>query len=304
MYAAQQATLLHNYLPSTKLPGEISPYQALTGKLPDVGKICTWGCLVWYFVPEKNRTSKLSPRAVPAVHLGLDDTRNGYYVYVPSLNRITTATHVSFSEKRFMVFSEDGIARMPRAIKPLRDTEYQYLEDRDRKTRKQKQVTPDSVPESVPDEGSEAGDSDSGSDPGPDDQLPTRAEQSEKGKNPPRMSRNPDPVGDQDLRKSVVNLITEDVSEQLLSISPDALLGDVSIPGSYAEAEKGRWWPRWLEAMKTEFESLISLQTWKNVDASKVPKGRQVTKSKWVYDLNPSTAQILVVSRARPCALE
>ena len=289
VYAAKQATLIHNYLPSSKLPGEISPYQALTGKLPDVGKIRTWGCLVWYFVPEKDRTSKLSPRAVPAVHLGLDDSRNGYFVYVPSLNRITTATHVSFSEKRFLVFTDDGIARMPRHIKPLRDTEFQYREDRDRKTSK-KQVNPDLAPDPDP-IGSDDGSQDSGSGSGSDhdhdsdDERPTRAEQTEKGKNPPRQTRNPNPISDQPHRGSVVNLITEDVSEQLLSISPDALLGDITIPGSYEEAKKGRWWSRWLEAMKTEFESLISLGTWEYVDQSNVPKGRQITKSKWVYDL-------------------
>ena len=42
--------------------------------------------------PLRNRESKRSPRAVPAVHLGGDPHRNGYLVYVPYLNRITSAT--------------------------------------------------------------------------------------------------------------------------------------------------------------------------------------------------------------------
>ena len=284
VYATQQATLIHNYLPSTKLPGEISPYQALTGKLPDVSKIRTWGCLVWYFVPEKDRTSKLSPRAVPAVHLGLDDSRNGYYVYVPSFNRITTATHVSFSERRFLVFTDDGVARMPRHIKPLRDTEFQYREDRDQKPSK-KQATHDPIPASDPPDSDDDDGSDPDSQSDSDDDRSTRAEQTEKGLNPPRSTRNPNPISDQPNRASVINLVTEDVSEQILSISPDALLGDITIPENYEAAERSRFWPRWLEAMKIEIESLISLGTWEYVDRSDVPKGRQITKSRWVYDL-------------------
>ena len=125
---------------------------------------------------------------------------------------------------------------MPRSIKPLRDTEFQYLEDRDRKPTR-KRSTPDLAPdEDSPgtDEGSES----SGSRSDSDDDRPTRAEQTEKGKNPPRRTRNPNPISDQPNRASVVNLITEDVSEQLLSISPDALLGDITTPGTMRKLRK------------------------------------------------------------------
>ena len=90
-YAVDHATYLHNVMPSTKLPDEMSPHQALHGSLPDVGKVRVWGCLVWYLLEERDRKSKLSPRAVPAVNLGFDVARNGTFVYVPYLNRITTA---------------------------------------------------------------------------------------------------------------------------------------------------------------------------------------------------------------------
>ena len=84
-----------------------------------------------YFLPEKDRQSKISPRAVPAVHLGYDSARNSYRVFVPSLNRITTAHHISFSETKFMIFTDDGIASMPDKITPLKGTEFQYREERD-----------------------------------------------------------------------------------------------------------------------------------------------------------------------------
>ena len=57
-YATTQATMLHNYLPSTSLPNNISPYEALTHKLPSVRRIRTWGCLCWYYVPQADRVNE------------------------------------------------------------------------------------------------------------------------------------------------------------------------------------------------------------------------------------------------------
>ena len=122
-YAARHACLLHNVLPSTRLAGEISPYQAVYSMPPDVSTIRVWGCSCWYYLPEHERTSKISPRALPAVHLGLDPQRRGYIVYVPHLNRITTAYHVVFQERKFLHFTPHGIVNIPRKVRPLRDVE-------------------------------------------------------------------------------------------------------------------------------------------------------------------------------------
>lgn len=42
-YAMQNAVRLHNSLPSTKLDNNMSPYQAFTGKLPNLGKFRVLG---------------------------------------------------------------------------------------------------------------------------------------------------------------------------------------------------------------------------------------------------------------------
>ena len=119
-FAMDHACMLHNRLPSTKLAGERSPYQAKYTMPPDVSKIRVWGCTCWYFVPEHERTSKISPRALPAVHLGNDPDRNGYIVYVPELNRITSACHVNFQERKFLEFSSSGVVNQPKSIRRLR----------------------------------------------------------------------------------------------------------------------------------------------------------------------------------------
>ncbi|KAL1521097.1 hypothetical protein AB1Y20_022651 [Prymnesium parvum] len=88
--------MLHNILPSSVLAGNTTPYESLHGSKPDISKIRVWGCLVWYVPEDRDRDSKIAPRAVPAVHLGRDHQRKGYLIYVPSLNRVTTGYHLAF----------------------------------------------------------------------------------------------------------------------------------------------------------------------------------------------------------------
>ena len=131
-YAASHATLIHNSLPSSSLLNNITPTEALTGKPPEVRRFRTWGCAAFYYVPKHERAHKLSPRAVPAINLGYDASRDAYYVYVPSLNRITSAINLTFNERKFLTFDETGVRGLPRAARPLGRTEYHYREPRDR----------------------------------------------------------------------------------------------------------------------------------------------------------------------------
>ena len=94
-FAAANAVMLHNSLPSTKLPDSVSPSEALTGKKPDLSRFRVFGCIAWYFLPEHERSSKLGPRSLPAINLGCDPTRKGWILYIPQLNRITTGYHLS-----------------------------------------------------------------------------------------------------------------------------------------------------------------------------------------------------------------
>ena len=128
-YAARHACMLHNILPSSKLTGEISPYEAKYLMKPRVDKLRVWGCQCWFFIPEHERRSKLSPRAFPAIHLGLDDERNGYIIYVPDLNRITSSYHLTFQERKFITFTNEGVVNKPRTIRPLVDRDEIPLHD-------------------------------------------------------------------------------------------------------------------------------------------------------------------------------
>mmetsp|Transcript_30269 Transcript_30269/g.78511 ORF Transcript_30269/g.78511 Transcript_30269/m.78511 type:complete len:205 (-) Transcript_30269:16-630(-) len=96
-YAIKQAALVHNILPD--LQGNI-PYELVHQQPFDYHRLRPFGCLCYYLLPERDRASKLSPRALPAIHLGEDPLRNGYLVYVPNLRRFTSSYHLVFSEEQ------------------------------------------------------------------------------------------------------------------------------------------------------------------------------------------------------------
>ena len=95
---AQHIALVHNTLVNDQ---STSPYERLHEVKFDYSKLHVPGCLCYYLVPERDRPSKLSPRAVHAIYLGLDPSRNGHRVWVPSMQRYTTSFHIIFNEHRF-----------------------------------------------------------------------------------------------------------------------------------------------------------------------------------------------------------
>ena len=97
-YAIQQAALIHNVVVNDN---GISPYFRVHGEHFEYSKLHAMGCLCYYLLPDRDRDSKLSPRAMPAIYLGIDHDRNGHHVHVPGLQRTTSAYHVVFNETRF-----------------------------------------------------------------------------------------------------------------------------------------------------------------------------------------------------------
>ena len=284
-YTARQACMIHNILPSTKLAGEISPYQAKYGVPPDVGNIRVWGCTCWYHLPDHERESKLSPRAVPAVHLGGDPHRNGYLVYVPYLNRITSAYHLSFQERKFLTFTDDGILNKPKNIQPLSDHIPLYDDDDviDHRVPEHDDTTDNAVPEMCDHPGCNL--------PKHPDNVPHSYEQRDtrnRGPNPPRK-RNSDYVPPNYAEMVVCNqcftvtIMTEDVSEQALRVVPEDVLSDCITPNTYNEATTSRQKERWLQSMNQEITDLLKNETWELIERSKVKQ--KVAKSKWVYKI-------------------
>ena len=274
--AARHANTLNNMLPSKILPGHASPYEMLYHSKPDVRRFRRWGCLAYYHLPDPERKSKISPRAVQAVHLGLDTTRKGYILYIPSLNVIRSAYHVVFHENKFIHVSSnvkqlvgmnenDPEAPSPQAPPlpsppapkdpppPPPSPHSQHTPcDHPRCTKPRHSVD---VPHSF------------------EENLPAR----NYGRNIPRSSRNSTP--------NYVNVIMDEASGDSVRMALDSAMTDVPTPSSFQEAKASPFWKQWLEAMRIEIANLLGLDTWTYVPKSKVPKQRQITKSRWVFKI-------------------
>jgi len=292
-FAADHACMLHNSLPSIRLAGEISPYQAKFGVPPDVSKVKVWGCTCWFYLPEKDRISKISPRALPAIHLGIDPQRNGYVIYVPHLHRITSAYHLTFQERKFLAFTPEGVVNLPRKIKPLREVERSYEEPRDHGRDESPHDQADGDNNGVPDTVSPPCHNPnctlpahSHGTPHSFERLPTR----DRGRSP-RLAQRSNNEGDDDddddrphhVSFSELIMLTDDVSKQEVAVHPEDILSDAGTPKDFRSAKSSRHWPRWQESMNKEISDLLKHDTWELVPRDKVPKTHRVTKSRWVY---------------------
>ena len=249
-------------------------------------------------------SSLLRPRALPATNLGIDSQRNGYYVYVPELNRITTAYHLSFQERKFLQFNEDGIASLPRGIKPLQDTSLY-----------RKSNVPNLPPGNVNDDESDGDDVNVNNDIQPEkcdhpkctlpkhnDSIPHSYEDypsRDKGRNVPRAR--PTRSYDFNVTGETFHVIIDNVNGEVLEVAPEAILSDTSTPSTYKEAINSPNSRRWIESMSKEITDLKKNETWEYVRRRDVPKTHRVTKSKWVYKIklnNASTVSAVGLGRS------
>ena len=280
-FAIRHACQCHNVMPSYAQPGMRSPYEALTGQKPDVSKFRVWGCLTWYLAPDHEHESKLSPRAWPAIHLGFDPLRNGYIVYVPHKNRITTGWHVVFQEHRFLQVSPTHISGMPRVPKPVSRPQMLYKEPRDLKS-PAPALPPAQLPTPAPAPAAPARPQttrDRGSDSNSDRESESSSDRPTRvgtyGPVPPRNTRNQNPA--------YINVISDDVSRHAFKIDLDAIVNEIPTPSTYTEAINSKLRDRWIASMELEIKNLIKHDTWELVVLDDVPAGQRIVKSKFVY---------------------
>ena len=131
----RQATLVHNIIPDDDC---ISPYERVHGEKFNYTWLHAMGSLSYYLLPNRDRKSKLSPRALPSIYLGRDPERRGDVVYVPSIRRLTTAYHLVFNEHRYYDAVLDPNRNVsfndrPEILEsdPIGTTRRHYYEDRD-----------------------------------------------------------------------------------------------------------------------------------------------------------------------------
>ena len=324
-YAMLDALWLHNHLPSRGNEQFLSPLETAFGAKPDFTKKRVWGCKCYFHLSDYDHVklglSKVSPTAVEAVNLGFDPVRNGYRVFIPSLNRITSAYKPKFRENNFLRLDHSGqrvpdvldyddlpahlqqtrsTVRNPRATRIPQLSDDSGQPDAQANTEPQPQnattqPTPAALPPSLnPAHGTTS----------------TRTQRGQWNENHCSDAACTLPYGHHGLHSYERNLpprrhpvhfvdgfdgscadhcvfsachFTEDQKEAEFWVLKTTISGAIKIPKTYEEALASLQADLWLEAMKKEIRDLLLHETW-DADVL-VPPGRKVTKSRWVFDV-------------------
>lgn len=273
-YSMRQSAWLHNTLPSKVLDGKISPYQAVTGRTPSLSMVRVMFCKVFYLLPDTDRPNKIAPRAVEAIHLGTDPSRNGWLVYIPCLDRYTSATHVNFSET-------EGLKWDPTKVGTGAGD---YLTPKKKRCR-HPGCKLDEHDASIPHSANRPNTANFTDDLNfvPFSKIATLNSALTSGLDSHIYTGSTVLIS---RATSALQATDEDQLHSAYAMNVFAYAiestGPIPIPKTYEEAMASRWAKQWKEAMEREMQGLMENNTWTAVDENKL-KGRRPIKSKWVY---------------------
>jgi hypothetical protein len=95
-FAIQHFALSHNCIAPEK--GAKTPYENLTGRVPDISDSRVFGCPVLAFLEKKDH-SKFTSKCISGFNLGRNmSTKDAYWIYYPAKNTIRVTRHVTFDE--------------------------------------------------------------------------------------------------------------------------------------------------------------------------------------------------------------
>ena len=77
----------------------MTPYQAYSGKKPDLSSLQLFGCKAYMHIPKINQ-SKHSEHSMECVHVGFAPKKSGYTLYNHEKRRLFKSRDVIFEEPR------------------------------------------------------------------------------------------------------------------------------------------------------------------------------------------------------------
>jgi hypothetical protein len=109
-WAVLTSQYLRNRLPTSTLPTNITPIEAISHRKPDLSHLCVWGCQCFATIPPELR-AKAGPRRFEAIFIGYEENRIGWMV-----RDLHGRVHFS----RDVIFNEDLSGRLgvPRSVSP------------------------------------------------------------------------------------------------------------------------------------------------------------------------------------------
>ena len=129
--ALSTACYLKNRSPARALDG-VTPYQALTGRKPDVKHLRIFGCICYAHIPKDER-KKLDSKSVKCIFLGYGSEVKGFRLYDLTKKGILYSRDVIFDEEQHGVQKEKTAVETEAPTVEIFHPEDSHLEDDDDK---------------------------------------------------------------------------------------------------------------------------------------------------------------------------
>ena len=278
-FAVQYATCIYNCIGHKALKGH-TPHEGWSGEVPDVSKFRVFGCKVWVMSTQKF-LPKFSSRSRCGVFLGFPNDSNGSLCYFPDTKRVVVTHQPVFDEECFpfadthvtddFTTARDGIevvdASTDVSAPPnMHDFDLEMLDQVRARTvhPPELQDAPTAPWEDLPEMGDDLA---------PDD-FSDSGEGSFSPSRPNRRRQPPQPFWIASPAFLSISLAAvESVIKAKSVFEPKTLKEAMECP----DAEE------WRESIATEVNTLMANHTFEVIDATCVPEGRRVIKSKWVF---------------------
>ena len=271
--ACNTAVYLHNRSPTSALQ-DMTPFECLFGKKPDVSHLKVFGCVSYSYVPDSQR-QKLDAKACKAIFVGYPTGVKGYKLYDLQKKKFIVSRNVCFFEERFDHFDDE--------VKPVPADLASIFPDADEEVMQVPEVPVPETP-TVGDVREENPEPDNAANELPEPELPASRENIEQ-------------VGERSkarpLRRTYEDSFMEEVRnlrgererrkprrfEDDDCMRAELLTSEIDEPKSLHEALNRKESVQWQEAVNAEYSSLMKNDTWELVPP---PKDKNIVGSRWV----------------------
>jgi hypothetical protein len=286
--AVSHATYIRNRSPTRALKGK-TPYEAWTGKKPDVSHFREFGCDVWVLDENKNR-SKLAPKSKKMVFVGFMEGSKAVRYWDKGKRNIKVSRNVSFNENEEP--GEVTIVEMP-GLEAEGEIEELATSQTTSDQPEKMHITPKTSNEPIRAE------------PVPPNELETTRNLRNKTKVDYRRLNDPSlhqpsvrskapstPIPSPDVSRPTEASKAKTTPREKANLAIESLKGIVleeefafsaneeGLPKNYEEAITGDEGEQWKAAMDEEIGTLGKMGTWK---MEELPPDRKAIGCKWVF---------------------
>lgn len=261
--AVRHSVYILNRLPTRAVSGK-TPYEAWTGKRPNVSHIRVFGCVAHMKIPSVHVT-KLDDRSKRVVNLGKETGTKAYRLYDPVSNRVLVSRDVVFEEMKPWPWSErDETEENIESIFSILDTTATSADVEEAEPEKE---TEPNTPRTPGAQSSTAQISDT--------------------------EENSDNYDDSNSRRKYRPLSEIYDNTEVVELEEELYLMGTEEPSTYRQAANDK---EWRLAMEKEMDSIERNGTWKLTEP---PKEQKIIGLKWIYKLKKDASGNVVKYKAR-----